>query len=426
MVALTPQLQRKIEVIVGATFEVEAAISNAIVFKNRKLKLHNFYLYCGPLTESQVLQVAAILEKVFGGFSIDMRISENPRPLNSNTESSSKLVRAVLELDSSNLHKLLLLTSGNSMVSYDCIDLAITLVQNKDEFCSDPEILIGFDNFSKSLNNLYNLYALPGWSTETRLASVYAGEVMSADKEYLELASRLMSFFTKNSESVTLGDHLRVDFAEATVTKDPLGNVLQILSYIKDIRKLMLSEYRELAESMTASEVISLSDLLSGGLIDGHFSKDILRNRSRTKSKCDLFYDNPSEVRSPEPGIVFMYLSPDEASFFNESALEDEFDFLLDSALSFDPTHQIVHAAIAEVLVVKGEHKALEVARTLEHLRLASDLGLRHYEATVALIAESLKPENDELPFGWATQLSEHAWVLSSHLQENELFEVSL
>jgi hypothetical protein len=87
-------------------------------------------------------------------------------------------------------------------------------------------------------------------------------------------------------------------------------------------------------------------------------------------------------------------------------------------------TQPVIYAALAEVLAVKGERKALEVARTLEHLQTSKNRNLEMYEATVSIIEEALKPENDEFPFAWYAQLSEHAWVLTSHLPEKELAEM--
>jgi hypothetical protein len=404
MVALTPQIQRKIEVIVGDTFVVDAVGINAVLFKNRKLRAHNFYLYCSPLAESEILEVAGILKEVFSETLPNLRYRGKERPLNRGSEESRQLVKAIIDLEASALHKLLLLTSGSHIASRMESDLLITLAQSKSEFHSDPAIMT---RETILVTDLQSLYILPGVSIDSLLGgntSVRAARALNSDS--LDNVSKLMAFIASNSEKMTLDEHSKLRFGEAIRCQKSIEN----FEKFNQFQGVLKSRYRKLAGSMTASELHALSLILYGDSCDGVFPEDMLRHRSIARSK------NVSDFSGNGRSMILRYMSPDEKANLDANSRVDELEDFLKNPYSDVKTPKVVYAAIAEVFAEKGEKKAFEVMRELKHLKMLQNSSLEIYEATVALISEALKPESDDFPFSWIANLSEHSWVLSSHL----------
>lgn len=395
---------------VGPDFQVKCVDHNLVFFKNSKIKGNNYVLDFELLTEQEILGVGAILKEVYDDFSEDPyrggQDDNRTKSLNRNSEASRQLLGTVINIQASALHKLLLLTSGDHLLSESNLDLVLTLIQNKKEPRFHPEDVTN----SRIYSSLKKLYILPGIAPRTHPLT---GAALGLDsRPSLENASRLMAFLSNNSEDLTLKDHLKRDFIEASSTKKSLKD----LSRINTIYRIFFSDYQELAESMTARELGAISQILVNDAHNGQFSERILKNRSKAM--------DPAVRPLSTYGVdsVLRYLSKDEQKSLSSLTVIEHLNQLITGRDMSAQTQPIVYAALAEVLAVKGEKKALEVAGMLKHLQLSKYRNLKMYEATVGIIEEVLKPENDDLPFGWAAQLSEHAWVLSSHIpKEKEL-----
>lgn len=410
MPALTLELQRKIEAIVGDNFVIEAAVgSSSVLFKNRKLGAHNFYLYCDLLTESEVLQVAGILKEVFSEVLPNLRYRGKERSLNGASEQSRQLVKAIIDLEASALHKLLLLTSGSNIASRTESDLLVALARSKNEVHSDPAVMT---RETILVTDLQLLYILPGVSIDSLFGgstSVRAARALNSDS--LDNVSKVMAFIASDSENMTFDEHSKLSFVEAVQCQKSIEN----FEKFNQFQGVLKSRYRELAGSMNASELHSLSLILYGDSCNGEFPEDMLRRRSIARSS------NVSDFSGNGLSMILRYMSPDEKANLDADTRIDELDDFLKNP-NFDvKTPKVVYAALAEVIAEKGEKKAFEVVRELKHLKMLKYSTLDIYEATVALIAEALKPESDDFPFSWIANLSEHSWVLSSHHKENQL-----
>lgn len=410
MPALTLELQRKIEAIVGDNFAVEAVVgSSSVLFKNRKLRAHNFYLYCDLLTESEILQVAGILKEVFSEVLPNLRYRGKELPLNRPSEKSRQFVKVIIDLESSALHKLLLLTSGSHIASRDESDLLIALAQSKNECHSGPAVMT---RETILVTNLQSLYILPGVSIDSLLGgntSMRAAYALNSDS--LDNVSKVMAFIASDSEDMTFDEHSKLSLIEAIQCQKSIEN----FEKFNQFQAVLKSRYRKLAGSMNASELHSLSLILCGDSCNGEFPEDMLRRRSIARSS------NVSDFSGNGLSMILRYMSPDEKANLDADTRIDELDDFLKNP-NFDvETPKVIYAALAEVIVDKGEKKAFEVARELKHLKMLKNSSLNIYEATVALIGEALKPESDDFPYSWIANLSEHSWVLSSHLQENQL-----
>lgn len=229
-------------------------------------------------------------------------------------------------------------------------------------------------------------------------------ELSEEEKLRISLAMKIQFFLDQDSQSLTLGEQLKIKIAEDSVYQT---RTLRQISAINMVRLLLSSEYRDLAESMNSNELKCLSSMFSKDSVTGQFPKNIIRNRAYAGAIGEM------SIRT----YVTRYLSPNEKLLLDGNDQIDELDNMLLNAYVQDRTPMIVFAAIAEVVAVKGFSKALEVASELKHLRTISAFDLKVYEATVALITEALDPADDALPFGWAAQMSENAWVLNSHVE---------
>lgn len=427
MTVLSWVLQRKIKSVVGKCFKIDHKVSlsdyNAIIFKSQKVAMDEFCLYYEALTEYEILEIAKILSEVCNSFSkpnapVSWTNAPSTSYLNSHTEASGQFAGAVINLKGSALHKLLLLTSGNRLLSKDNLDLTITLAKIKKKISSFPEDMSTNNNF---YNYLKNHYILPGISARTVMgsgASLQMNEIQGTEVESTMRVSaiRVMAFLANNSESVTLAEHLKLDLPEAVTTRKSLVDLRNLIT----IQQILMSGYRELAESMMASELRSLSFILESEFSIGQYPKDILRNRSAAMRK-----DATPTSRSGRDSIV-RYLSDEEKRSLSSLTFVEHVDGLVSSFQMQTQTAAIIYAALAEVFAVKGERKTLEIARELKHLNLAEVRSLEFYEATVGLIALALESETEDFPLSWTIQLSEHSWVLTSHLTNEKLSALAL
>lgn len=408
MKVLTREFQNKIEAAAGMNFIVTEVKDNAVSFENVYYKSHSFDLYCEFLAEDEILEIAGILNEIFESFPKLATLTEPKINLNLPRKSSGDFVRSVLALKGSAFHQFLLLTSGRRLLWDMNVDQVITLAQAKQEACSLQKIV---EEDEASFRTLKQLYILPGVSSEGFTYRALGTEFLN--KSEVVNSIKLMAFISNNSE-VSFSEHCRLDFAESIATQ----HNLQFFGEINSIQRLLKSRHKELAESMNASQLSAFNSFITKSVIEGSFPERILRNRAAALALASF---SPYEVVMSS---VFSLLSDEERSCVESEEFIDDLDLLITSARSDADTPLIVYAALAEVLAVKGIDKAFEVAREMKHFRSEKKFDLKHYEATVALIAETLDPENDDFPFSWYSQLSEHAWVLTSHLSERKFVQM--
>lgn len=391
---------------VGSDFKVVQG-QNEIIFKNQKIKDDDYFLNCELLSESEILEIGKILFEVYRSVPQDPYLGTSSdrllQNLNDDSQSSHKFLRAVLRLSGSSFHKFLLLTSGAKVLESCSLDTAITLAKVKDKanFSLDDAMNSRFYFFLKER------YIFPGI---TPFCFDRMSEKNLSTRITIEHASSLLAFLSNDFEDLILSDHLELDFAKAIATQNSVKEV----GRVNDIHRILRSGYKDLALSMTAKELNSLCHILRNDAPNGHFSESILKSRSKAMEPNVAPLDNYGS------DSIFWHLSRKERESLSSFEVIETLNELVASRDIKAQTQPIVYTALAEVLSVKGEKKALEVAQTLEHLRFSRDRNLKMYEATVAIIEEALKPESDEFPFAWSAQLSEHAWVLSSHIKAKQ------
>lgn len=396
----------KLQEILSPNFEVLKVSDDAVFLENHLINWDDYSLDCRFLTKHEILEIGRILAEVYKDLqpsALHMVNRQTNQSLNRDSKSSTLFVRAVLALDASVLHKLLLLTSGEQLLSNDNLDIVKTLAMNKNDACAvfrDPSSL------AKVFNNLKKLYIFPGVTVGSGVLEDIPVEI-SSDRNAVELVSKLMVFLSNDSTELTLREHLDLELSEGLREKDSLKTAIAL----KDVLKIVFSRYEKLAETMTASQLVSLSCILDNATSEGVFPESILFNRSKVMEVGLI------PIGTYRKDSILRYLSKDEQDSITSKNFSDTINDLLNSRDSRARTPPIILAALAEVLAVKGEKRALEVARSLVHVKLSKDRSLRMYEATVGVIAEALKPENDDLPFAWTAQMSEHSWVLSSHIR---------
>lgn len=416
MQGISWSLERKLDRALGKSFRVTKLSGNAIVFKNQVVEYDHFTLYCDHLTEHEVLEVAKILAEVYQNFSTRWNISAGERDLNSDSEESGRIVRAIVNLESSALHKFLLLTSSEEFLpegddeKLEAAEKIIALVKAKKEFCSDTEVLVSSRNIFAELKKLY---LFPGVSARTVMPT---GQSLVMDKIHevsVEFLARIMAFAAEKSEDITLKEALDSDFETLIATKKSLPS----FNTVNSIRDLVWSEiYRSVAMSMTSSEIAPVALMIPKiTLVSGvALPEVILRGRSGPMTRRLKFADITGS------DSITRYLSADEHKKLSSATAAHTIDSLLRGNQVRAKTDNIVYAAIAEVFAIKGEARAFEVARELKHLNHLKNSDQRIYAATAFLISEAIKPENDEMPFSWAAQLSEYGWVLTSHIPSEE------
>lgn len=417
MTVLSGGLERKVKAAVRGSFQLEKLKPGAITFKSKTAERDVFHLYYETLTEYEILEIAKILAEVYRNFLKDIgerawNDTPSERILNRQAELSGVLVGTIINLKASALHKLLLLTSVNLQLRSESLDLVMALAESKEDVCSRSEDI---HDSRIVYNHLKNLYIFPGVAPNTLTPGDYIFGMNDDKRKSVDTASRIMAFLSGNSENLTLKENLDLDFAEAITTRRDLDS----MENISTIQRMLVSDYQELAESMTAAELVPLISFFEDSTLDLKFPKEILRNRSRAMAKI-------GKLDSRQESIL-KYLSNAERNSVSSPSFITRIDNLLTYTHVFRlKTPALIYAALAEILVVKGEEKAFEVASELKHLPLIGSMTFKIYEATVNLIAEALKPESDDLPFGWFAQMSEHSWVLTTHIPAKEFESINL
>lgn len=409
-------LERKLDRAVGKSFKVSKLSGSAILFKNQVVEYDHFTLYCDPLSENEVLEVAKILGEVYRNFSTRWNVSAGERDLNSDSEESGGIVRAIVNLDSSALHKFLLLTSSEEFFPEDetkkieAAEKIIALVKAKKEFCSDTEILLSSRNLFAELKKLY---FLPGVSGRSVMPAAQLLDIASSKMLSVEYLARIMAFVAERAEEISLEEALALDFEEVISTKKSLAHFATV-NVIMSLTGSLI--YRDLIMSMTVSEAASAGFMIPKLAIVSNIAlpEMVLKNRASAMKKRSKFADTTGV------GSITRYMSVDEHKTLSSATVSHTIDNLLRGNQVRAKTDNIVYAAIAEVFAVKGESKALEVARELKHLSHLKNSDQRIYAATAFLISEALKSDSDEMPFSWAAQLSEYGWVLTSHISSEE------
>jgi hypothetical protein len=410
MTVLNWLLEAKLRTAVSPSFKVVRK-DNAVFFKNLKIQGDDYTLNCEVLTGFEILKVGEILSEVYKNFTGIALLNNwdtiGSWYLNQDSELSGEFVDSVVNLEASAIHKLLLLTSGAKLLSKDNLDLVIALAKAKKEEFFLPEDLS--DN--RLFGFLRKLYIMPGVAARTaNTAGVAPIEINFNRKGAVEHNARLLAFIANDSSEVKLKDHLALDLSEAITTRGSLRGSEQT----NVIQWILMSRYEKLAESMTARELVSLSLILTNDTPRLQLPEDILRNRSKAMER------NVQPIDSYGTDSIVRYLSKDEQKRISSATFVENLNYLIKSQDLRAMNPPIIYATLAEVLVVRGEKKVLEVARTLEHLKLSKDRNGAMYEATVALIVEALKPEAVDYPFSWLAQISEYSWVLTSHIHTNQ------
>lgn len=415
METISDELRRKVGAAFDQLFSMDDFYKGAVIFRNQQVKYDDFTLFYEHLTEDQLLKVVEILVAVYANYPVGMQkvefnYSPTQRDLNSNTEYSAKFVSVVLNEEKDALHKLLLLTSGKKFLKASNLDLMCELARAKNEWDEDYSVV--FKN-----NSLYialkDHYILPG---VTRLTLMPGGQALNLggfEGISIESSVRLMAFLSKHLDTVTLKEHFALEFAEAVATSDALPNFQSFNS----ISTLMLSElYNEIPETMTATELDALSKILVKGSTVYRFPEEIIVNR------CEAMADKKDLTERIGSGSILKYMSDGEIDALSSKEFARNIDSILSEFSVRLRKPPVVYAALAEVLSVKGEKKALDVALVLNAVPSMRDSTPNFYESVVGLIADALKPENDDLPFAWVAQMSEHSWVIDSfHSEKNTL-----
>lgn len=408
MAELNFSLRRKVRKIVKSHFKIKIDYHDKILFENRTNQANNFTLYCKFLTVHEILECSKIIVDVCKEVAkIDtdaILLGSNLRDLNRVTEDGARFLKSVIALDGTSLHKFLLLTSGEQLMDDERCDLLIQLAQVKKPTATDFKLMIRNRALYEFIDKLY---LLPGVSETTDSFMRDSPIRMGFYSQDPEQSLMLMAFFANDSSVQTLGEFLKLDFIKAI---SETRNARSFKGYTS-VPSILLSDYGSLAVSMTAQELVALSAILSGETLYCKLPEDFLRRRVEAMV-------NSQDLTTPQRSdSVIKYLSDAEMSLLTSSQLA-ELDSLLVPYIEFRRTYNpAVYAAIADVAAVKGQQKALAVARVLSHLQSRHKMTEEEYEATVLLILEALKPAGD-LPFSWSVQLSEHAWVMNSHAED--------
>jgi hypothetical protein len=398
------KLKEQLNEILEHCFIVIGPNSGYINFKKKIVAKDDFVLFCDVLDENEILGVARVLADVYKDFkNLREQKSWDSKPrlheLNGRTDAGGELVRTILDLKSSSIHKLLLLTSGNNFLKSNNLESMQTLASSKSELISDVDFLKDNHNFYERMKKCY---ILPSVSLGSRLSAIDQDPFMRFSTEASAL---LLAFLGNNDADTTLEEFFKLEFAESIKT-----DVMECdLTCLTELQLILLSKrYHDFAYSMTALELRSLCLILSKGALDAGYPEDIIRNRSKQMIKGTA----RSKTRSAQSILDFM--SEDEATIFSSREVCKKIDSVLFRRGPQYAFPMIVFATIAEVASVKGEDVAVDVALAIKNIPYAKQTNNRFFENLVLLITESLKPENENVPFAWLAQLSEHSWVLES------------
>lgn len=424
-----------VEEALAQTFQADYHMEGAVIFQNQGIKHDDFTLFIEFVENEEIVQIAEMLEEVYRKFppsmySINLSSEPAARHFNQHTKESADFVRTVLNLEGSALHKLLLLTSGNFMLSDENADLVTALAKAKPEFVDDPLIL---DRSHNLYNGLKDFYILPTIAVHTMMSAdrplfidnknplasaankdVWPFYLGLKSRDSLDFIVRLMTFMVTENLNLTFFGHLQIDFNEVAKTNRTISG----FSVLHSIQDLLLSEnYKTLAASMTIAELFALTMILPNESYRLKIPTGIIRRRAREIAKNEVAY-----ARGPL-NSVSCYLSDEELSKITGFGTLKVFDNFLQGTSIAMEVPAVIYACFAEAIVAKGTQQALDILRECPHVRFMDSNNLKAYEATAALIGEYLNSK-DDLPFGWFAQMSEHSWVLSSHLQDKEHAEM--
>jgi hypothetical protein len=369
-----------------------------------------FQIYTKHLSDEEVLEIGKVILEAYNKLESKEQIfflADLARPLNRPTVESAEFVRTVLELQSSALHKMLLFTSGEHLefsikhlYNERLLDILIPLAKSKnDEFASNQRFC----------NGLRNYYIVPGVSPKTEIAgieSILSNILSNGDFEH---NIRLLAFLAEGKESITLAEHLNLDFQQAISTNN----------HFKKVRaprwaSRASSRYQELSMSMSAKQLLALGIITESGAIPYIISETVLRNRAVAMAENDLWTNECIPISA--------FLSKQEIARIS-TASEKRLSKILES-LNFDSaTHLAVSTALAEVLVERGVSVATKVALELHKLK-AHQFWPDPFEvrnSVVAMILLALQPESDEYPFSWFVQFTEYGWLFSEDYEVREL-----
>lgn len=396
---------------VRRNFKIIRSESGFLFFEDRKYRT-NYALYHAGLSSEQILVIARIIDEVYRFRNLEPRSPQKEIQtvsLNNSTESSRRFVSSVLNLEGSAVHKFFLLTSGANISSLVEDDLLITLARMKSESCRDESQIF---RVNRVFNNLQEVYIFPG-ITDTigySIPHIILDEAIT--RHSLETISKLLAFIANEHPNLTLRDHLQLENKEAFKTVEKL-RLVDVFSFIEEFMGRSLG-YSEIIQKLTVTEIHSISLVM-----DEKFTKiptDFLFNRVIPMAKIS---ENIRRTRSIEA-----YLTPREIRQIGPSAVDEIKEAMIQYKLPRRANALLIYSAIAELLVYKGRRKTLDVIHELKHLFSPNHLISPVVEATVLLILEASVAEEDAMPFSWVGQLSEHSWVMSSHISEDE--ELSL
>lgn len=396
---------------VRRNFKIIRSESGYLFFEDRKCRT-NYALYHAGLSTEQILVIAKIIDEVYSFRNLEPRSPQKEIQtvsLNNSTESSRRFVSSVLNLEGSAVHKFFLLTSGSNLSSLVKDDLLITLARMKSESCRDESQIF---RVKRVFQNLQEVYILPG-ITDTigySIPHIILDEAIT--RHSLETISKLLAFIANEHPDLTLKEHLQLESKEAFNTVEKL-RLVDVFSFIEEFMGRSLG-YSEIIQKLTVAEIHSISLVM-----DEKFTKipaDFLLNRVIKMAKIS---ENIRRTRSLEA-----YLTLREIRQIGQAVVDEINDAMRQYQLPRRANALLIFSAIAELLVYQDRRKTLDVIHELKHLFAPTHLISPVVEATVLLILEASITEDDSMPFSWVSQLSEHAWVMSSHISEDE--ELSL
>lgn len=396
---------------VRRNFKIISSESGYLFFEDRKYRT-NYALYHAGLSSEQILVIARIIDEVYSFRNLEPRSPQKEIQtvsLNNSTESSRRFVSSVLNLEGSAVHKFFLLTSGANISSLVEDDLLITLARMKSESCRDESQIF---RITRVFNNLQEVYIFPG-ITDTighSIPHIILDEAIT--RHSLETISKLLAFIANEHPDLTLKEHLQLEGKEAFNTVEKL-RLVDVFSFVEEFMARNRG-YSEIVQELTFAEIHSISLLM-----DENFTKipaGFLLNRVIAMAKIS---DNIRRTRSLES-----YLTHREIRQIGPVIIHEINDAMRQYQLPRRANALLIYSAMAELLMCKDRRKTLDVIHELKHLFAPTHLISPVVEATVLLILEASVAEDDSMPFSWVGQLSEHAWVMSSHISEDE--ELSL
>jgi hypothetical protein len=420
------RLMDEVEEALNQTFKAEYSTEDTLIFRNQWIKHDDFTLFIEFLENDEIVQIAEMLEKVYRSFppnkyEVNWSRETPARDFNQRTKESADFVRIVLNLEGPALHKILLLTSGNFILSDENADLVTALAKAKPEWCDDPWVL---DRSPNLYSGLKDFYILPTIAVHTMMSSdrmyfldkknplseasneeIWPFHLGLKSRDSLNFAVRLMTFFVTDDTELTFAEHLKADFTEVIKTIRSMSG----FSIVNNIQDLLLSKnYKTLAESMSILELNALTQMLPHQSYLVKLPTDILRRRTKSMAKNEVAYARGSL------SSVSCYMSDEELSKIKGFGALKVFDSALQGARISMEVPPFIYACFAEVISVKGYQQALDILKECSHIKFMPPKRPEVYTATLALIEEYLD-SNGDLPFGWFAQMSEHSWVLTSH-----------